>query len=530
MNQDLIDSVMALAGRLVTLAATDEGLRDDLRALAGAVLGATGRPAPTPSAEPGRSAPLREEREPDRPPVEPPPAESPPPADETVAVTLATPEPGPVASPLPELTLGRSRPAEPRPEISAVATPPGRPTPSVAELPAIEARCRLKAEGARWAATRRRRIDEEARHRDEIAPRDRDLLDRAREIECFLWMNTPDFIVPRPSARLEEVAGCFEAMADAVALVRGMLPEVEANREFFEPALNLLAEAQSALRVAVERIDGRTDQDQQRAYYWLREITAAEQIYIHRYMRLNDRADPGLLLDLEGRIEALDARFRAVRGRAKDIKRARDQFRYHAKRIAEGTRDDHDWRKVVGAVNEMVDGGVPASSMEIREILVPILDEMPELDGLSMRGFDMALREIDRYLAGRRTPEAAAPVATTAEVSEAARLLAGKGMVLIGGSRRPEAYAALKAAFGLKDLVWIEGRDHASIERFEPSVARPDMALVILAIRWSSHSFGDVRKFCDRYGKPMVRLPGGYNPNQVAAQILAQCSEQLDGG
>ena len=37
-----------------------------------------------------------------------------------------------------------------------------------------------------------------------------------------------------------------------------------------------------------------------------------------------------------------------------------------------------------------------------------------------------------------------------------------------------------------------------------------------------------MKQFCDRYGKPLVRLPGGYNPNQIAAQILAQCSGHLE--
>src|SRR5262249_32543970 len=65
---------------------------------------------------------------------------------------------------------------------------------------------------------------------------------------------------------------------------------------------------------------------------------------------------------------------------------------------------------------------------------------------------------------------------------------------------------------------------------FEPYVARPDVAVVVLAIRWSSHSFGEVKEFCDQYGKPLGRLPGGYNPNQVALQILGQCSERLRAG
>jgi hypothetical protein len=54
--------------------------------------------------------------------------------------------------------------------------------------------------------------------------------------------------------------------------------------------------------------------------------------------------------------------------------------------------------------------------------------------------------------------------------------------------------------------------------------------VVLLAIRWSSHSFGDVKRFCDQFGKPLVRLPAGYSPNQVAVQILAQCSAQLAQG
>jgi hypothetical protein len=53
--------------------------------------------------------------------------------------------------------------------------------------------------------------------------------------------------------------------------------------------------------------------------------------------------------------------------------------------------------------------------------------------------------------------------------------------------------------------------------------------VVLLAIRWSSHSFGEVKDFCDRYGKLLVRLPAGYNPNQVAVQILQQIGNRLNG-
>jgi hypothetical protein len=135
-------------------------------------------------------------------------------------VTTSMPEALCTALPLPELTLGSYRPpdSDVRIEPTSAAT---RGATTDADLPAIEARCRLKAEGVRWAATRQRRMDEGAEIRVEIAPRDREILDRARDLECYLWMNTPDFPIPKEPSSLEEVAGCFGAVADAVALVRG---------------------------------------------------------------------------------------------------------------------------------------------------------------------------------------------------------------------------------------------------------------------------------------------------------------------
>ena len=73
-------------------------------------------------------------------------------------------------------------------------------------------------------------------------------------------------------------------------------------------------------------------------------------------------------------------------------------------------------------------------------------------------------------------------------------------------------------------------REHQSIEGFEAYIARADVAVVLLAIRWSSHSFGDIKAFCDRHGKPLVRLPAGYHPNQVALQVVSQCSGRLKPG
>jgi hypothetical protein len=113
------------------------------------------------------------------------------------------------------------------------------------------------------------------------------------------------------------------------------------------------------------------------------------------------------------------------------------------------------------------------------------------------------------------------------QVREAARLLRGKSIILIGGERRQNAINSLKTTLCLKEVYWIATREHQTHKVFESYVARPDVAVVLLAVRWSSHSFGQVSAFCDKYGKQFVRLPGGYHPNQVAHQILMRCGERL---
>ena len=181
----------------------------------------------------------------------------------------------------------------------------------------------------------------------------------------------------------------------------------------------------------------------------------------------------------------------------------------------------------MGAVDELVAEGIAPSNREIRELLLPLIDDMPDRDDLPP-GFRRVLREIDRFLAIRSLPaRSAVSHEPTAEVREVGRLLAGRSVVLIGGNRRREAQQSLRSALGLLDLIWIETKEHQAVAEFEPLIVRPDVALVLLAIRWSSHAFGDVKRLCDRHGKPLARLPGGYGPNQVAAQIHSQCSGQL---
>jgi hypothetical protein len=361
-------------------------------------------------------------------------------------------------------------------------------------LQLIEARCRLKAEGARWAATRQRSIQEGANYYMEIDPKDREIISKAKTLEdCFLWMNHSSAPIPADLRLWEDVAGCFEAAAMATALLRQVIENGEEYRGFLEKSLDLAAESQSALRMAVEMVDGRPDSDQNKMFNCLRQMATEQQIFIGRYMRLDDPADPTQWNDLQERIGQLDAEIEEIRQHDKQRTKLLKKGQYHARIIHQGKGTGNDWSKVIEAVDSLVGQGTPASNVDLRDMLIPIVDDLPDTNELP-DGFQRVLREVDRHLATQNPPTPHFLREVSEEVRKTASLYKGKTMILIGGDRRPNAYEALKSAFSLKELIWISTREHESTDIFVPYISRSDVDVVLLAIRWTS-LFGDNYSF-----------------------------------
>lgn len=444
----------------------------------------------------------------------------------TASTHVASSRREPVTIPL---TLGQVRPAAPKPNFAGEH--------GEAELPfdleTIARRARLKAEGVRWSAERRRRIDAGEDFQERIAPGDRDIVDRARALSnCWIWMNNPQ--VPASSAVASDPAraGVLALAYEVAALAAELLNELrdgEPGLASLGDAMQLAAEAQSTLRVLVEQVGYTKDCDQFELYSYLRQVGERHHIYIKRFMRLDDPADPARLTDLRVRIEEFGERVGRERGLNRDRKKLLSKLRYHARVLHDGGGTESDRRKVVEAAAMLVESGLPPSSPSIRDHVAPILDELAMLDDLPPR-FQLVRRELDHYrdlvtpTIREPEPDDEMPIP---EVSEVASLLRGRSIVMICNVANPDARDALLRSFELTELDWIEARAHQSIERFKPNIARPDVALVLLPIRWSSHSFGELKSFCEGLGKPFVQLPGGYNVNQVAVQILNQASEKL---
>jgi hypothetical protein len=397
----------------------------------------------------------------------------------------------------------------------------------------IVQRCRLKAEACRWVVERRR-VHGGPRSGDPAAhERDRAMFTRAKALPgCYLWMMDPRGVpLPAEDGPLEAAGACYETLGDAMELA-GALGSAAEHAASYAQVLHLVAEAQSALRVALLAVDeSLADQDQREAFIWLRRETGERGVFVTRHMRIDDPAEPAAYEELRRRITDVREEWQRKLARKKGRQSLLGKARYHAGRAAGGGEAAlDDWKKLVGAIEQLVADGAPASDTELRAVLVPIVEEMPEIEvGPGMRA---VLEEIDRHLASSNGEAEAEPRrrAESPEVARVRQWLAGKKVVLIGGIPRPQAQAALEKAFGLDELTWLAGQHHRSFFDFEPAIMRPETALVILAIRWSSHSFGEVRGLCERYGKPLVRLPAGYNPDQVALQVVQQVSEALAVG
>ena len=509
MSQDLAQSVAALFEQVASIVARDA----TLRAALGNVLRAVADRLETP-VEPVSTTPPAPE-----------------PAPAPVAAAVVKPTPTPIAA----------QPAAPATPLDLSRLFSGSVAPKAIELPdsearklkqqvghevlaLVEPRSRLKASVLRELAQCRRQatsLDAERVLGWQV---------QARKLkDGALWMLDATWSPPEDATLLDQGAACFEALADAAREIQSFLAGSTPAGNTWSTLLALLAEAQSAVRVIVGKLHTQDDVDQLQAFRWLRTTAEEQRIYLDRFMRRDDLADPAQAARLRERIAECAAAWQNEHQSGKLIKKSLSKLRYQLNQwsqLPEAERDSA-WGPIVQTIAQAVESGLPASNVELRELLVPYVDDVP-LNDESPEALRRVLRELERFLSqpSVEAPERrAAP--PTEDVLRVRSWLAGSELVLIGGDERLAAKQRLIEAFDLADVRWVATRDHESIEMFRAPVARPEVQVVLLAIRWASHSYGEVQRFCDQAGKFLVRLPGGYSTNQVARMIVDQCGERL---
>lgn len=513
MNESLLAALQPLLARASAFLQANPDLRGELaaaaRAFAGWVEQPPAVPEPTPAVVTAAAVVAA------HPPVEPPPAPK-----ESVLDQLILPVPisarssvvlPPVSTPAPVGEHGRE----------FIPLP----------LATVAARCRLKAAAAKIMARKAGGATDTATEEETLRKQADDIPD------CGLWMLDPHGY-PKSKAVWDDLAGGFLVVATAADLLRawaGNGPDLAVGQEVLTHA----AEAQSMLLYAVADVGWVSrDHEQVQMFVHIRELGKQHQIYVPRFLRREDPADPKNWPNLAERLKALVGRFKPVAGVAvangavndpvKVRQKALGNLKFKLRKLADDPAALADeWPRVVELLDQAVSAGVPPSSLDLRELLLPVYDNVPD-DLPTTVGAERVFRAIELYRDSLAVVgEAEEEPTPSAEVLRAKELLGGKELVMIGGQRRPHHVAALRAALGLADVRWLTTPDHTSFTFFEPDIARPDVSVVVLAIRWSNHDYAEVQRYCEKYGKPLVRLRAGYNPNQVAHHILTQAGERL---
>ncbi|MCY3001446.1 MAG: hypothetical protein NTV21_06550 [Planctomycetota bacterium] len=200
-----------------------------------------------------------------------------------------------------------------------------------------------------------------------------------------------------------------------------------------------------------------------------------------------------------------------------------NKLKFHLARLAQEETED-DWQKVVELCDSLLEQAPDARTRAFAKRLASVAPALR--DWTLPADFAVLQRELDAA-----TRKGAAPAAApTSPEEQVAALLKGRAMVVIGGDRRPEHQERLREAFGLSEVLWADTREqNPDVTALESCVARADVAVVVLMIRWIRHALGEVATLCERHDKPLVRLTAGYNPAQVAVAILEQTGKRLGG-
>lgn len=408
-----------------------------------------------------------------------------------------------------------------RPETSApVPQDPGWAARDLPDLTHIARRCRIKAAACRAIVGI---TDHRAGSDQELA---RCKAQAVSLPSCDLWMEDEGEQV----VGIDTLAACFDNVA---AVTEGLDVAIKkrADRPRLEDLMFLMAEAQSALRMAAERtgVLKEDDHDQEQAFRWLRVTTEREQVFIARHMRQTDRAEPNDHAGLANRIEAACAPFTKVVERDRKVEVLLKKIGYHAGRIERGAGFggvDGDWKTISDTIEKLSEVTAP-TIVPLRDLLLPIMDVLPEELDIS-QSMEIALDSAEKVRERSVESTVERPRAESDDVRRVRSKLRGLRVVLVGGEVYEHRRAAIERAFELGSCEWATTSEHGSSGPLVSAVKRPDTRLVLVLIRLAGHlHVEDVAGACADVGVPLVRVPAGYGVTQLARHIMEQASDRL---
>lgn len=286
--------------------------------------------------------------------------------------------------------------------------PPRRRGGEEIDLELVRQRAQIKAEACRFASWRRRLLARGADQEMEIDPKYKELVGKAKALQgCYAWPLDSNRQLPGDN-ELELLARCYENLSLGVHIAQRAVSSPGTEGVPSEELLYLLAEAQSALRAALQATDLRNDEDQIQTYIWVKEQAYDQDKYVSRFMRVEDRADPLKWGDLRTRMEAFAQKIEGDEsedsGRRALLARLRQEL-LHLEGEDSETTAGH-WNNVLATLDEWVEEGRPAASRELCQLLLPRVGRLPSSPAPSERA-QRVIAAAERMHAAREARAAA---------------------------------------------------------------------------------------------------------------------------
>ncbi|KOR32411.1 hypothetical protein TI05_07405 [Achromatium sp. WMS3] len=364
------------------------------------------------------------------------------------------------------------------------------------------------------------------------------LITKANELGTRLWIFDVAPAFCSYPEQLADLSTLFAICADSSGILADLLRhEQDCEDDILKECIELIAEVQSMLKTALERVTfGHPDSDQRRLFSVILDLTDQRHIYIDRHMKTDDPAEPSQLHGFKIRLDAFVKRVTIRRikrqhalSQEKTIKNVKGQIEYHRKLLEKGSRDvERDWQRIADALTQWSENGLKPDDPKLRTTLMPVGHLLPSTAETEAQKFIRAyLQSWDVEDENEEDNDEQHEIETTDDtaINRVAAWLRGQTIVFIGGDERPHAKMALINAFALKDVIWVSTRPHETLEILKTPIRRDEVGLVVLTIRWASHAYGNIRTLCRQLGKPFIRLPAGYNPHRVAYEVIDQASE-----
>lgn len=396
----------------------------------------------------------------------------------------------------------------------------------------------VMVEQCEWSAERAKIVAEGGYSSEDVKSRDLDVEAKARASGLFLWpigyrrdnsISSEDYL---------EIKKIYAFLKQTLALVSLL----DKNHDRFDQnlagkILQIGADSQCLLKTKLRRLGVSIDKDpiQRDAFKLLMDARAKRFRKVQlNHMKLEEEIDPSKLPELEERFKERRREAGEFLEKIKAAEKAFDQVKYLSGKLqASKPGNDYEfkvylesWTKIVDAVTVLCrDYREPPSSPRLRELLVEILDDLPD-EVETTDEFARVRQSVDLVRMEEKEGEESEPEREEESYSEeivaVRRHYGGSRAVFIGGVPQEHIRDRLERTLDIK-IDW-DYQDHGdSLDHFARFLNAQDVKLFLVYIPWCSHKHSrELQGLVQKAGKDFVRLRKGTNPRQIAVAICDQ--------